>query len=92
MKNVRDDSRASERSFVSQKSITFDLAVLLKEHLVGGFDNRVKGSVMEYLVHRSLTWRNQEREGCLGPDRVFRARRWRTFPGPRREIIPSKLI
>ena len=64
MKKVRDDSRlASEQNFVSQKSMTFDLVVLLKENLVCGFDSRVKGSVMEFLAHKSLTWKNQEWEG-----------------------------
>ena len=69
---MRDDSKvASERSFVSQKSMTFDLADLLKEDLVGGFDSKVNGSVMEYLMHRSLTCRNQERDALLEADRVL---------------------
>ena len=90
---MREDSRAaSERNFVSQKSMTFDLAVLLKEDLVGGFNSKVNGSVMEYLAHRSLTCRNQERDDLLEVDRVLRARRWRIFPGSRREIIPNKFI
>ena len=76
MKKLTEESReASERSFFSQKSMIFDLAILLKEYFVGGLDNIAKGSVMEYFAQRSLTCKNQEREDRFEVDRVATARR-----------------